>query len=228
MSAALSLEQVARRFPGPQGDVQAVSDVSVRLERGARVAVVGPSGCGKSTLLGLIAGLEPVSAGRILVDGIDLTRLSAGDLARWRGRHIGIIFQSYRLLPTLTAEENVRLPLDLGGAADGAALARAALEQVGLLGRRAHLPSRLSGGEQQRVALARALVGRPALLLADEPTGNLDSATSASVIDLLFGLSAAHGTTLLVVTHDPQLAARADRILEMRDGRLVGDRLRSP
>ncbi len=191
------------------------------------VAVVGPSGSGKSTLLGLIAGLDRPTSGSIRIDGVSLSALSEDDLARLRREKVGMIFQSFHLIPTLTALENVQVPLELRGerAADREAIRL--LDAVGLGDRKHHYPVQLSGGEQQRVAVARAYSAKPALLLADEPTGNLDSANGARVIDLLLQLHRDQGSTLILVTHDPSLAARAERVLSLRDGRVVGDELRN-
>lgn len=191
------------------------------------VAVVGPSGSGKSTLLGLIAGLDRPTSGSIRIDGVSLSELSEDDLARLRREKVGMIFQSFHLIPTLTALENVQVPLELRGerAADREAIRL--LDAVGLGDRKHHYPVQLSGGEQQRVAVARAYSAKPALLLADEPTGNLDSANGARVIDLLLQLHRDQGSTLILVTHDPSLAARAERVLSLRDGRVVGDELRN-
>ena len=200
--------------------------VSLEVERGDAVAVTGPSGSGKSTLLGLIAGLDAPTYGTITVRGVDITRLGESALARFRRETIGYVFQSYHLIPTLTAAENVAVPLELAGERRVAARARALLEQVGLGERAHHYPVQLSGGEQQRVALARAVALDPPLLLADEPTGNLDSATGAAIIELLFTLNRERRSTLLLVTHDPALAERADRVVSLRDGRVVGDRRR--
>jgi putative ABC transport system ATP-binding protein len=187
--------------------------------------VTGPSGSGKSTLLGLIAGLDRPTAGSIEVAGADLGRLDEDARARLRRETIGYVFQSFHLIPTLTALENVAVPLELAGAADAADRAAALLAEVGLAGRAGHYPVQLSGGEQQRVALARAVANRPALLLADEPTGNLDSATGSRIIELLLGWRQANGATLVLVTHDPALARHAERVVELRDGRLAADRL---
>ncbi|MCG3116015.1 MAG: ABC transporter ATP-binding protein [Candidatus Manganitrophus sp. SA1] len=191
------------------------------------LAVVGPSGSGKSTLLGLIAGLDRPTSGSIRIDGVSLSELSEDDLARLRREKVGMIFQSFHLIPTLTALENVQVPLELRGerAADREAIRL--LDAVGLGDRKHHYPVQLSGGEQQRVAVARAYSAKPALLLADEPTGNLDSANGARVIDLLLQLHRDQGSTLILVTHDPSLAARAERVLSLRDGRVVGDALRN-
>ena len=202
--------------------------VTLDIARGDAVAVIGPSGSGKSTLLGLIAGLDAPTAGTITVGGVDITRLGESALARFRRETIGYVFQSYHLIPTLTAVENVAVPLELAGERRVSARARVLLEQVGLRDRGDHYPVQLSGGEQQRVALARAVALEPPLLLADEPTGNLDSATGAAIIELLFALNRERGSTLVLVTHDPALAERADRVVALRDGRVVGDRRREP
>ena len=202
--------------------------VTLDIARGDAVAVIGPSGSGKSTLLGLIAGLDAPTAGTITVGGVDITRLGESALARFRRETIGYVFQSYHLIPTLTAAENVAVPLELAGERRVSARARVLLEQVGLRDRGDHYPVQLSGGEQQRVALARAVALEPPLLLADEPTGNLDSATGAAIIELLFALNRERGSTLVLVTHDPALAERADRVVALRDGRVVGDRRREP
>jgi putative ABC transport system ATP-binding protein len=202
--------------------------VTLDIARGDAVAVIGPSGSGKSTLLGLIAGLDAPTAGTITVGGVEITRLGESALARFRRETIGYVFQSYHLIPTLTAAENVAVPLELAGERRVSARARVLLEQVGLRDRGDHYPVQLSGGEQQRVALARAVALEPPLLLADEPTGNLDSATGAAIIDLLFALNRERGSTLVLVTHDPALAERADRVVALRDGRVVGDRRREP
>jgi putative ABC transport system ATP-binding protein len=202
--------------------------VTLDVERGDAVAVIGPSGSGKSTLLGLIAGLDAPTDGTITVGGVDITRLGESALARFRRETIGYVFQSYHLIPTLTAAENVAVPLELAGERRVAPRARALLEQVGLADRAHHYPVQLSGGEQQRVALARAVALDPPLLLADEPTGNLDSATGGAIIELLFTLNRERGSTLLLVTHDAALAERADRVVSLRDGRVVDDRRREP
>jgi putative ABC transport system ATP-binding protein len=201
--------------------VTILDGVSLDVAAGEVVAVTGPSGSGKSTLLGLIAGLDTPSGGSIAVDGVDVTRLGEAALARFRRRTIGFVFQSYHLIPTLTAAENVAVPLELADA--GAPLATAArlLGEVGLAERAHHYPAQLSGGEQQRVAIARAVALSPPLLLADEPTGNLDSATGGAIIELLLALNRERGSTLLLVTHDAGLAARAARAVALRDGRVV-------
>jgi len=200
-----------------------LDDVSLDIPAGQSLAVTGPSGSGKSTLLGLVAGLDRPSAGSVFIAGIDLSTCSENALATLRSKRIGYVFQHFRLLPGLTALENVALPLALAGtlnAAEADARARAWLDRVGLAARADHVPSRLSGGEQQRVALARALVSQPAVILADEPTGNLDQRTGAAMADLLFANAREHGAALLLVTHDDALAARCDRHIRLRDGRL--------
>lgn len=219
----LQVDGVVRRYRSGADQLTVLNEVSFSLAAGERVAVVGPSGSGKSTLLGLMAGLDAPDAGRVVVEGHDLAQLSPTALARLRGQRMGFVFQSYRLLPTLTALENIAVPLELAGRRDGPALARQWLERVGLAARADHLPSRLSGGEQQRIAIARALAPAPALVFADEPTGNLDSRTGAAMADLLFGLVGDQGATLVLVTHDQALAARAGRRIELSDGRLVAD-----
>ena len=204
--------------------VEILRDVSFTIPRGQFLAIMGASGSGKSTLLGLMAGLDNVTSGRIILDGTEIQSLREDALARLRGRKIGFVFQSYQLVPTLTAEENVLLPAELSGyAGDGRGRARELLERVGLLARAHHYPVQLSGGEQQRVALARAFVTRPPILMADEPTGNLDSANGQQVLDLLLRLNREEHTTLVLVTHDSQLAEHADRIVTLRDGRVLTD-----
>jgi putative ABC transport system ATP-binding protein len=203
--------------------VDVLTEVSLEVPARQFVAVAGPSGSGKSTLLGLIAGLDRPTTGRIVVNGVDLTGLGEDALARFRLNAIGYVFQSFHLIPTLTALENVAVPLELGGDADALERAQALLRDVGLEERAHHYPVQLSGGEQQRVAVARAVARRPTLLLADEPTGNLDSATGKQIIDLLVALNRNLGSTLMLVTHDPALAALADRVITLRDGRIVSD-----
>jgi putative ABC transport system ATP-binding protein len=202
--------------------LQVLRNVSFRVDPGETVAVIGPSGSGKTTLLGLLAGLDRPSAGTVTLDGTDLSALSEDGRARLRRERIGFVFQSFQLIPTLTARENVEVPLELQGAqADGRALEL--LERVGLGGRAHHFPAQLSGGEQQRVAIARAFIHRPSILFADEPTGNLDAATGGRIIDLLFALNREEGTTLVLVTHDPDLAGRAGRVIRLADGAVVAD-----
>ena len=201
-----------------------LDDVSLRVWAGETVAVVGASGAGKSTLLSLLAGLDEPSAGEVWLAGVRLSALDEDGRAEARAQHVGFVFQSFHLVPSLTALENVMLPLELAGRRDARAAARAALGEVGLAARLGHYPRQLSGGEQQRVAIARAFVTRPAVLFADEPTGNLDAATGARVIELLFDLNAANGTTLVLVTHDRAIASRCARVIELDAGRLVGSR----
>jgi putative ABC transport system ATP-binding protein len=203
--------------------VDVLTDVSLDVPAGQFLAIAGPSGSGKSTLLGLIAGLDQPTAGRIEVAGVDITALDEDALARFRRDHVGYVFQSFHLLPTLTAQENVAVPLELAGEAGAAERAASLLAEVGLAERAHHYPVQLSGGEQQRVAVARAMARRPALLLADEPTGNLDSATGKQIIELLVGMNRRLGSTLVLVTHDTALAAHADRVVTLRDGRIVSD-----
>jgi putative ABC transport system ATP-binding protein len=203
------------------GQVNILRGVNLVLAEGEAVGLVGPSGSGKTSLLMLLAGLERASGGRLLVAGRELSRLDEDQLARFRRDTLGIVFQAFHLVPTMTALENVAIPLEFAGRGDAFERARAALESVGLGHRLGHYPGQLSGGEQQRVALARAFVGEPRLILADEPTGNLDRATGERVMDLLFGLRERHGTTLLLVTHDPALAARCDRVVRIEDGVMV-------
>ena len=199
-----------------------LKDITFRIEPGAFVAIVGPSGSGKTTLLGLLAGLDRPTGGTVHLDGDDLGALDEEELARLRGEKIGFVFQSFQLIPTLTARENVQVPLELRGEPAGKD-ASELLARVGLAGREHHYPAQLSGGEQQRVALARAFSTRPRVLLADEPTGNLDARTGAAIIDLMTGLNRDFGTTLVLVTHDHDLAARARRTIRLADGEIVGD-----
>ena len=193
----------------------------LEVPRGQSLAIVGPSGSGKSTLLGLVAGLDAPTTGRIVIDGTDITALGEDALAHLRGRKIGFVFQFFHLVSSLTACENVMVPMELAGVRDAQARARALLEEVGLASRGHHYPSQLSGGEQQRVAIARALANDPPLVLADEPTGNLDTANGRHIVDLLFDVNRSRGTTLVLVTHDQDLAARADVRISLRDGRIV-------
>ncbi|WP_332675282.1 ABC transporter ATP-binding protein [Aromatoleum sp.] len=204
-----------------QGTLQILQDVTFIVGAGESVAIVGASGSGKSTLLGLLAGLDVPGSGSVRIDGTELFALDEDARAALRGESVGFVFQSFQLLPALTALENVMLPLELAGAPDAAAAARHWLERVGLGGRLRHYPKHLSGGEQQRVALARAFAPRPRLLLADEPTGNLDAATGEAIIELIFSLNREVGTTLILVTHDESLAARCNRVLHMQAGRLA-------
>lgn len=206
------------------GRVEILRGVTLQVPSGQSVALLGPSGSGKSSLMAVLSGLERASGGTIQIDGQDFGALGEDALARARQGRIGIVLQAFHLLPTMTATENVAVPLELAGREDAFAAARAELDAVGLGYRLDHYPAQLSGGEQQRVAIARATAGRPRLIFADEPTGNLDARTGAEIVDLLFGLHARTEATLLVITHDPALAARCARVLEMEDGRIVGDR----
>jgi putative ABC transport system ATP-binding protein len=220
----IQVSGLTKTIATPTHRVDILKGIDLEIPRGQFAAIMGPSGSGKSTLLGLLAGLDTPTAGRIVLDGEDITGLEEDDLALLRGRKIGFVFQSYHLIPTLTAEENVLLPLELSGrATDGAERARELLESVGLLDRRDHYPVQLSGGEQQRVALARAFVVRPPILLADEPTGNLDTTNGRMVLDLLISLNRREATTLVLVTHDQQISEQADRRITLRDGRVVLD-----
>ena len=218
----IELQRVSRRY-GETGGVQALAEMDLVVPRGERVAVMGPSGSGKSTLLNLVCGLDTPSGGEILLDGVSLAGLDDDARTRLRREKIGMIFQTFNLLPTLTALENVALPLRLQGGARVTAEARAAemLGQVGLAGRQAHRPDQLSGGERQRIAIARALIYHPPILLADEPTGNLDSHTGEEILQLLDGLHAQLGTTMLLVTHNEEAARFCDRIVRLRDGHVV-------
>jgi putative ABC transport system ATP-binding protein len=219
----ISVRALSMRLASGGRGVDVLADVSLDVPAGQFLAIAGPSGSGKSTLLGLIAGLDQPTSGRIEVAGVEITALDEDALARFRRDHVGYVFQSFHLLPTLTAQENVAVPLELSGDAGAAARAATLLAEVGLAERAHHYPVQLSGGEQQRVAVARAMARRPALLLADEPTGNLDSATGKQIIDLLVGMNRRLGTTLVLVTHDTALAAHADRVVTLRDGRIVSD-----
>jgi putative ABC transport system ATP-binding protein len=223
MSSMISVRGLSMRLTSGGRPVDVLTNVSLDVPTGQFLAVAGPSGSGKSTLLGLIAGLDQPTAGDIAVAGVEITRLGEDALARFRRDTIGYVFQSFHLIPTLTALENVAVPLELAGDADALGRARALLVEVGLADRIHHYPVQLSGGEQQRVAVARAVARRPRLLLADEPTGNLDSATGKQIIELLVALNRQLGSTLVLVTHDPALAAYADRIVTLRDGRVVSD-----
>jgi putative ABC transport system ATP-binding protein len=221
--SALQADALGKSVSLPSGELVILRDVAFSIEPGETVAVVGASGSGKSTLLSLLAGLDVPSAGRVLLDGRALSSLDEDGRARLRGEKVGFVFQNFQLLPSLTALENVMLPLELRGDADAESPARAILWRTGLGERLAHYPRQLSGGEQQRVALARAFVTRPGLLFADEPTGNLDTRTGAAIIELLFELNQQAGTTLVLVTHDDALAARCGRRLRLDAGRLVDD-----
>ncbi|MEM1077703.1 MAG: ATP-binding cassette domain-containing protein [Pseudomonadota bacterium] len=221
--AVLSLTDVSLRLDGNAGPVDILHDISLEVTTGETVGLIGPSGSGKSSLLMVLGGLERATGGQVLALGHDLTRLDEDALARFRRDHMGVVFQSFHLIPTMTALENVATPLELAGAADSFERAEAELASVGLADRLHHYPSQMSGGEQQRVALARAAAPRPKLLLADEPTGNLDGTTGEAIMDLLFGLRDRHGATLVLVTHARELAARCDRVIRLRDGRVDSD-----
>ena len=221
---AVEVDQVTREIDSGTHLVKILKGISFQIPHGEFVAIMGASGSGKSTLLGLLAGLDAPTTGHIFLDGTDITNLKEDDMARVRGSKIGFVFQSYQLIPTLTAEENVLLPHELSGkSGDGSPRAKQLLAQVGLLDRASHYPIQLSGGEQQRVALARAFMTQPPILLADEPTGNLDTANGRIVLDLLIKLNREERTTLVMVTHDKELATYADRVITLRDGLLVSD-----
>ncbi len=229
---AINLEGVHVTLPSRAGAVAILRGIDLAVASGEAVAVVGPSGSGKSTLLMVIAGLERATSGRVAVAGSDLGTLDEDGLARLRAKNIGIVFQSFHLVPTMTAIENVALPMEFLDQDDALAVAREGLAEVGLSHREDHFPGQLSGGEQQRVAIARALATKPTLILADEPTGNLDLATGTAVMDLLFTLKEKTGATLLLITHDNTLAKRCDRIVSLADGRIVSSgakrRVRAP
>ena len=220
--SVLEARALTRQVSSPEGTLTILADVNLCIGRGEAVAIVGASGAGKSTLLALLAGLDTPTSGGVRLNGIDLFALDEDGRALARANNVGFVFQSFCLLPALTAIENVMLPLELAGRTDAREAARSALSGVGLADRLHHYPRQLSGGEQQRVAIARAFVGRPAILFADEPTGNLDSATGTRVADLLFELNRSSGATLVLVTHDRTLAARCDRVIHMEGGRLQG------
>ena len=226
----ISLQKVSRYYQAGERSVHALEAVSLTIERHEFVAVVGPSGCGKSTLMHLVAGLDRPTAGEIVVDGLSLTTADDAQLTNFRRRQLGLVFQFFNLLPTMNALENVSLPLLLQGVAPDEATARAEelLQLVGLTNRASHFVHQLSGGEQQRTAIARALVHRPSLLIADEPTGNLDTTSTSRVLDLLRQIACEQRTTLILVTHSPEVAAVATRHVELRDGRIVSDRTLAP
>lgn len=219
----LQVSRLSKQVPFADGQLDILADVELSIMAGESVAIVGASGSGKSTLLGLMAGLDLPSIGQVLIDGVDLTRLSEDGRAALRAQSIGFVFQSFQLVPALTALENTMLPLELAGKGDARSIATDWLTRVGLAQRQHHYPKQLSGGEQQRVALARAFAGGPKILFADEPTGNLDLATGQQICDLLFGLNRELGTTLVLVTHDPALATRCGRQIRLRGGRVLQD-----
>jgi len=228
VAPVVALTRVGLTLSSRAGDVEILKGISIEVPPGQSVAIVGPSGSGKTSLLMLIGGLERATGGDIVVAGHSLSGLDEDSLSRIRSRAIGIVFQSFHLVPTMTALENVALPLEFRGDSSARDKARVALAEVGLAQRLEHYPAQLSGGEQQRVALARALVTEPRLLLADEPTGNLDGATGRQVIELMFALGRKHGTTLILVTHDERLAARCERVVRMADGRIASDVVGKP
>ncbi|HET7024915.1 MAG TPA: ABC transporter ATP-binding protein [Gemmatimonadales bacterium] len=217
----LSCTRLTKTYPSGGRDLTVLKDITFEIEAGAFVAITGPSGSGKSTLLGLLAGLDRPSSGTVTLDGHDLSKLDEDGRARLRGAKVGFVFQAFQLIPTLTARENIQVPVELGGGADAEARATELLARVGLGDRGHHYPAQLSGGEQQRVALARAFANRPKVLFADEPTGNLDAGNGGAIIDLLTGWNRDFGTTLILVTHDPDLARRAGRVIRLADGQLL-------
>jgi putative ABC transport system ATP-binding protein len=219
----LHCQSLTRTYRSAGRDLTVLKDITFSLEPGGFLAILGPSGSGKTTLLGLLAGLDRPSAGTVHLDGQELGVLSEDERARLRGEKIGFVFQSFQLIPTLTAQENVQVPLELRGESGAGARARELLGRVGLAGREHHYPVQLSGGEQQRVALARGFSIRPKVLFADEPTGNLDAKTGATIIGLMAELNQDAGTTLVLITHDPDLASRAQRTIRLADGKLVAD-----
>ncbi|MBB5515563.1 putative ABC transport system ATP-binding protein [Rubricella aquisinus] len=222
----LTLQDTKLTLDGNAGRVDILHGISLEVPKGETLGLIGPSGSGKSSLLMLMGGLERATGGSIHALGHDLTAMNEDALARFRREHMGIVFQSFHLIPTMTALENVATPLELAGKPDAFERAEEELRAVGLGARMDHYPSQMSGGEQQRVALARAAAPRPEILLADEPTGNLDGATGEAIMDVLFGLRDKHGSTLILVTHSPELAARCDRVVRLRDGRVDADEAR--
>ena len=220
MTDALTLKDVSLSLVSNAGKIDILHDISLNVTQGETLGLVGPSGSGKSSLLMLMGGLETATSGSIATLGTDITQMGEDDLARFRRDNMGIVFQSFHLIPTMTALENVATPLELAGTRDAFGRAQAELDAVGLSHRATHYPAQMSGGEQQRVALARASVTRPKILLADEPTGNLDETNGAAIIGMLFGLREQHGATLIMVTHSTELAARCDRTIRLRDGRI--------
>jgi putative ABC transport system ATP-binding protein len=218
----LTLTHVGLTLAGNAGAVTILKDISLQVGQGESLGLIGPSGSGKSSLLMLMGGLERATSGQITALGADLGGLDEDGLAKFRRGRMGVVFQSFHLIPTMTALENVALPMEIDGIPDAFARAEAELQAVGLGGRLQHYPSQMSGGEQQRVALARAMAPRPAILLADEPTGNLDQVNGAAIMDLIFALRDRHGATLVLVTHAPELAARCDRVVRLVDGQIAG------
>ena len=217
----LTANELTKKVTSPDGDLTILDNINLQVKSGETAAIVGPSGAGKSTLLALLAGLDEPTSGQVWIDGTELTALDEDGRASIRNQQVGFVFQSFHLLPAFTALENVLLPLELGGIAGATESARKALEQVGLTHRLRHYPRQLSGGEKQRVAIARAFVTRPALLFADEPTGNLDNKTGQYIMNLLFKLNARHNTTLVLVTHDVSAAKRCIRVIELSAGKII-------
>jgi putative ABC transport system ATP-binding protein len=220
----LVAKDLTKEYRSGDHSLAVLREVSFEIPQGALVSIVGPSGSGKTTLLGLLAGLDTPSRGTVLYDQVDITTLDEDERAQLRGERVGFIFQSFQLIPTLTALENVQVPLELRGESNAGARATELLARVGLADRLDHFPTQLSGGEQQRVAIARAFVNAPRILFADEPTGNLDSETGAKIVQLIEELNKSSGSTVVIVTHDPSLAARTSRIIRLSDGRVVEDR----
>lgn len=227
-NSIIELKDIRLTLTSRAGPVEILRDVSLDILARQSTAIVGPSGSGKTSLLMVMAGLEKATSGTVIVNGRNISGLNEDGLAVLRGKDIGIVFQSFHLVPTMTALENVALPLELAGAGEAFPTARSLLEDVGLASRVDHFPAQLSGGEQQRVAIARALSRRPPLILADEPTGNLDGKTGQQVVDILFGLRERIGATLVLVTHDEKLAAMTDRVIRMSDGKVVSDDVKRP
>jgi putative ABC transport system ATP-binding protein len=224
----LVAHKLTKEYRSGDHTLAVLRDVSFQIPQGAFVSIIGPSGSGKTTLLGLLAGLDTPTRGQVFIDNVDITSDSEDQRAKFRGEKIGFIFQSFQLIPTLTALENVGVPLELRGEANAPGRARELLNRVGLGDRLHHFPTQLSGGEQQRVAIARAFVNAPRILFADEPTGNLDSDTGAKIVELIEQLNRESGSTVIIVTHDPGLAARTGRIIRLSDGRIVEDRETEP
>ena len=223
MTTILETRQLTKKFRSGDAELTVLNDVSLQFQAGSSTAIVGPSGSGKSTLLALCAGLDSPSSGTVLVNGTDLTTLNEDQRARLRNEHVGFVFQSFQLIPTLTALENVMVPLELRGGNQVRERGMELLRRVGLADRSWHYPAQLSGGEQQRVALARGFINAPKILFADEPTGNLDTETSHNIVEALFALNAENGTTLILVTHDLEIATRAQRVIRLRGGRVQED-----
>ncbi|MGI9224633.1 MAG: ABC transporter ATP-binding protein [Woeseiaceae bacterium] len=223
VGAVLAAQQISKKVSSPEGSLTILADVSFSVGPGESVAVVGPSGAGKSTLLALLAGLDLPTTGHVLLNGVNLGELDEDGRAQVRAESVGFVFQSFHLVPSLNALENVMLPLELAGVDDARGASRSIIEQVGLEDRWSHYPAQLSGGEKQRVAIARAFATEPAVLFADEPTGNLDTRTGATIMELMFDLNRKSSTTLVLVTHDSSLAERCDRVLSLDAGRLVSD-----